>query len=163
MSSFFRVDHRHSRAQFGDYDDFATVLIEYVVGVACRCEICVFYLPARIDQFAVKGSDRIDCLSVCSLLQDSSLLVAGSRIVIYILYLVSTMMLGFHILGVRTVEAAAYCHMPVTLWQRHSACSTSQFLALLLLGDLGRILISVELWGFLLALKKFQSECLKDA
>jgi hypothetical protein len=68
-------------------------------------------LPARIDQFAVKGSDRIDCLSVCSLLQDSSLLVAGSRIVIYILYLVSTMMLGFHILGVRTVEAAAYCHL----------------------------------------------------
>ena len=54
------------------------------------------------------------------------MLVAGSRIVIYILYLVSTMMLGFHILGVRTVEAAAYCHMPVTLWQRQSACSTSQ-------------------------------------
>ena len=31
------------------------------------------------------------------------------------------------LLGVRTVEAAAYCHMPVTLWQRQSARSTSQF------------------------------------
>ena len=32
-----------------------------------------------------------------------------------------------YLLGVRTVEAAAYCLMPVTLWQRHSARSTSQF------------------------------------
>ena len=33
----------------------------------------------------------------------------------------------------------------------------------LLPGEWGRILLTVELWGFLLASKNSQSECLKDA
>ena len=65
-------------------------------------------------------------VSVCCTVQSVFVLFLALILALVISEVSGCLHCLLYLLGVRTVEAAAYCHIPVTLWQRQSACSTSQ-------------------------------------